>query len=564
MTPHPMTARLREYLVKLIPVPGRLTAARAALLACLMAAAPLYAVTSSAAAARHAHPAANAGNIAQRAAGLWHTSKKTVVSLRDLAAAGGKASGGQPVTAPGAAAQPRSAPPSPATAAAGVSVVAAFAPVLDANFPGLASDGNRPPDPNAAASPTQIVEVVNNRLQVYTRGGAAAGCPADLNAFFGRQPGESLFDPRVIYDNVSGKFTVIIGVQAPPPTGPHLPDVTLLRIAHSTAGDACGLWTEYSVLGETSVTGIPEGSFIDQPSIGQDRDAFLFGGENFTNGNAFISDVAFSYPKSCAYSNTCTTDFQVFRPANYAIPVSSGGTPMITTAHSYFVASVPNVGYHLYRMDNSGNTSATIFTLQAYHRKRAVRRAADARRRPARDIEPIDLDARTPANATRITSTPTYDGTRIWFTHQTTVANHPAVRYGAINPASNTVATNVAFHSPSSDDFNPSIAVGINGASRTIFLNWAYTDVAGGIPVSAAVAAVTIAATDSPPPLNGKDIRLIAGGITNDNRFGDYSSTVVDPASPGQACAVTAQEYFDSATNGKWATRISRFGAPGC
>lgn len=563
MTPHPMTTRLREQLVKLIPMPGRLVAG-AGLMACVLAAGPLSPVSPDGAAALHAHPAANAGNIEQRAVGVWHTLKKKVVSLRDLAAAGGNASGGQRATVPGTAAQPWSAPPSSAAAAAGVNVAAAFAPTLDVNFPGLASDGNRPPDPNAAASPTQIVEVVNNRLQVYTRGGAPAGCPADMNAFFGQQPGEFLFDPRVIYDNVSRKFTVIIAVKSPPPTGPHLPDVTLLRIAHSAAGDACGLWTEYSILGETSVTGISEGSYIDQPAIGQDRDAFLFAGENFTNGDTFISDVAFSYPKSCAYSDTCTTDFQVFRPAHYAIPASSGGTPMITTAHSYFVAVVPSTGYELYRMDNSGNTNATIFTLQA------TIASGQSVAPPTRDAaqpgtsSPIDLDARTPANATRITSTPTYDGTRIWFTHQTSVSNHPAVRYGAINPANNTVATNVAFHSASSDDFNPSIAVGINGASRTIFLNWAYTDVAGGIPVSPAVAAVTIAATDSPPALNGKDTRLIAGGITNDNRFGDYSSTAIDPASPAQVCAVTAQEYFDGATNGMWATRISRFGAPGC
>ncbi len=545
--------------MKLIPGPGRLTAG-AALMACALAIAPLSTVHPAGAAAPRAHSAANAGNIAQRAAGVWHTSKKTVVSLRDLAAvgkaAGGKAAGGQPATAPaaGTAAQPR------------VSVAAAFAPTLNVNFPGLASDGNHPPDPNAAASPTQIVEVVNNRLQVYTQGGASAGCPADLSAFFGQQPGESMFDPRVIYDNVSGRFTVIMAVQTPPPPAgqPHLPFVDLLRIAHSAPGDACGLWTEYSILGQTSVTGIAEGTFIDQPAIGQDRNAFLFAGENFTNGNSFISHVAFSYPKSCAYSNTCTTDFQVFRPAHFATPASSGGNPMIATAHSYFVAAISNFGYELYRMDNSGDTNATIFTLQA-----TIASAQSVVPPPRDAAQPgtsslINIGASNVTLATRITSTPTYDGTRIWFTHQAAVSNHPAVRYGAIDPASNTVATNVAFHSPSSDDFNPSIAVGINGTSRTIFLNWAYTDVAGGIPVSPAVTAVTIAATDSPPPLDGKDIRLVAGGITNDNRFGDYSSVSVDPASAGQACAVTAQEYFDPATNGKWATRISRFGAPGC
>ena len=559
-----MTARFREYPVKLTRVPGRLMAARVALLACVLAAAPLYSVTPDEAGTPRAHPAAASRNIELHAAGYVHMSKKTVVSLRGLAAAGGRAAGGHPSTA--AATQPRPALASPATAVARVSVAAAFAPILDANFDGLKSDGNRPPDPNAAASQTQIVEVVNNRLQVYTRNGASAGCPADLNAFFGKQPSESLFDPRVIYDNVNNRFTVTMGVSSssPPPTVPHLPDVTLLRIAHSAVGDACGLWTEYSVEAETSVSGIPEGSFIDQPAIGQDRNAFLFGGENFTNNRTFISDVAFSYPKSCAYSDSCTTDFQVFRPPNYATPASSGGNPMIATAHSYFVATVPNVGYELYRMDNSGDTNATIFTLQASIA------SGQSVQPPTRDAaqpgtsNPVDLDARTPANSTRITSSPTFDGTRIWFAHQVTVSNHPAVRYGAINPADNTVTTNVAFHSASSDDFNPSIAVGLNGASRTIFLNWAYTDLAAGIPVTDTVAAVTISATDSPPPVNGKDTRLVVGGITNDSRFGDYSSVSVDPVNPAEVCAVTAQEYFDSATNGKWATRIGRFGAPGC
>lgn len=105
----------------------------------------------------------------------------------------------------------------------------------------------------------------------------------------------------------------------------------------------------------------------------------------------------------------------------------------------------------------------------------------------------------------------------------------------------------------------------MNGASRTIFLNWACTDAGGGMPVTPAVAAVTISATDPPPPVIGKDTTLFRGGITNDARFGNYSSVALDPRSATQACAVTAQEYFDSATTGQWATRIALFGpAPGC
>jgi hypothetical protein len=562
MTPHPMTARLRKYkehVVKLIPVPAR-PAARASLLTCALAAASLYTFTPA------GHVQAASGTAGLRASGLWHTSKKTVVNMRDLAAAEGKAVGGHPSTGPAATTAIRSAL-GPVTTTALADAPAASAPTVAANFPGLTYNGIRPPDPSAAASPAQIVEVVNRSLQVYTRDGArGAGCPTvSLDDFFGKLPSEKLTDPRVIYDNVSGKFTVVMSVITTPPTGPHLPVVNLLRMAHTTTGDACGPWIEYSLEAEVSTSGIPEGTFIDQPAVGQDRNAFLFGGANYTNDTpTLLSYVAFSYPKICAYDPHCTTDFQVFRPAHYATPASSGGSPMITTAHSYFIASVPGTGYELYRMDNSGDTNATIFTLQA------VVGSGQLVEPPTRDAgQPgtsnlVNLDAGHPLISTRITSAPTYDGSRIWFAHGVTVSNHPAVRYGAIDPAANTVATALAFHSASSDDFNPSIAVGLNGTARTIFLNWAYTDVAAGIPVTDTVATVTIASADSPPPVNGKDVKLITGGITNDNRFGDYSSVVVDPASPGQVCAVTAQEYFDPATNGQWATRISRFGAAGC
>src|SRR5512146_572454 len=144
---------------------------------------------------------------------------------------------------------------------------------------------------------------------------------------------------------------------------------------------------------------------------------------------------------------------------------------MITTAHSYFVASVPNTRYELYRMDNSGTTGATTFALQASIA------SAQATAPPTRDAgQPaapglIDIRADHPDQALRITSSPTFDGTRIWFAHESTSGTahpHPSVRYGAINVASNTVATAIAYHGASSDDFNPSIAVGINGASRTI------------------------------------------------------------------------------------------------
>ena len=57
-------------------------------------------------------------------------------------------------------------------------------------------------------------------------------------------------------------------------------------------------------------------------------------------------------------------------------------------------------------------------------------------------------------------------------------------------------------------------------------------------------------------------VTLIQGGVTHNNRFGDYSSTMIDPVNPGQVCAVSANEYFG--LDGRWRTYISRFGAAVC
>jgi hypothetical protein len=565
-------------LVRLTALPAR-RVVKAGLVACALAATALYALTPHGAAA--VHPSASARNVPQRPIGTATVSKKTLVNLGVLAAAaqhrasGARAVAGTRALSAGGAVRSGSQPAARLASAAQVDAAAGVAPTVDKSFNGVgeATEGTSPPDPNAAAGLTQIVEVVNVRLAVYTRSGAPDTCGSTpLNAFFGSPAGEGLTDPRVIYDNVANKFTAIAAVvtQAPSGPGPHLPGFPIIRIAHSLTGDACGTWSKYS-LDSISLDGtndIVDGGFVDQPAIGQDRDAFLFAGAA-TNATRTALDkfVVFAEPKSCAYSTTpgfCS--FKIFSTAHYAAPASAGGNPMITspTRASYFVASVKNVGYELYRMDNSGFNADTTLTLQATVGLAAkVQPLAHNAGQPATPTaiglaagSPLDLD-------TRIKSTPTFDGTRIWFTHTTSVSNHATVRYGAINISDNTEIDGLALHSATSDDFNPSIAVAVNGASRTIFLNWAYTDRPAGIPVTDAVAAITVNSTDSPPPINGKDLKLITGGITADTRFGDYSSTTIDPRNTSQVCAVTAQQYFDQ-TSGIWATRIGRFGAAGC
>ena len=130
------------------------------------------------------------------------------------------------------------------------------------------------------------------------------------------------------------------------------------------------------------------------------------------------------------------------------------------------------------------------------------------------------------------------------------------MRYGAVNVSSNTVATAAAFHSATSDDFNPSLAVGLNPSGTIVYVNWAFTDAKAGTATSDVID--MLPAGQSIANLIGTGAVYAAGSTTTQNRFGDFSSVSIDPQVSGGTCAVATQQYFSS--DGTWKTRLARVG----
>ena len=130
------------------------------------------------------------------------------------------------------------------------------------------------------------------------------------------------------------------------------------------------------------------------------------------------------------------------------------------------------------------------------------------------------------------------------------------MRYGAVNISTNTVATALAFHSGTSDDFNPSLAVGLNPSGTSVYLNWAFTGAPAGKATSDVVD--TLPAGQPIANLIGTGAVYAAGGTTSQTRFVDFSSVAIDPKVHGGACAVAAQRYFSA--GGTWKTHSVRMG----
>jgi len=414
-----------------------------------------------------------------------------------------------------------------------------FAPPVVANFDGInqasGCGGCQPPDVNAAIGATQIVEAVNLRFQVTNKTGGVL-CSFALNTFLGTA--DSLSDPRVEYDNLNARFIFVLTVV--PASGTAAP---ALWLGATSSSNACGSWFIYRPT--FSGGSFPSGTLLDYPILGQDRNALLIGTDNFTPTSENFT--VFGVPKSAVYVGAGFS-FGAFATASLCAPASNGGIPMISTTFSYFLCAVPGVGYRFYRLTNSGGAGATL-TLQAT--------ISSTFAAPSRQVNQPGTTATLDPLDGRIVWSPVNDGNFIWFAHGIDLGGFPAVRYGAISIAGNTATVAVAFRSGTSDDFNPSVGIGISPTGGdSIFVNWAYTDTPNNIATSDTVDAVNPGG--GVPNLIGTGVVLVSGSATTEFRFGDYSSVAIDPTVAAGTCALAAQQYF--APGGAWRTRLARLG----
>lgn len=397
-----------------------------------------------------------------------------------------------------------------------------------------------PPDPNAAAGAGRIVEVVNELIQVTNRLGAVqCGGPVTLQQFL--RTTDSLTDPRVQFDNVNQRFSFSITVSSVQAT-----DTPAMFVAASESADPCGNWfvARLTFHGDA----YPTGTMLDFPMLGQDTHALLLSlrtclrNKNCLDPGGAIFTV-FGLPKGIIYSGG-HVEFNSFVVDSLTAPVTNAGQPMITSPVSFFLAAVPGTGYKLYRLTNSGAAGASLT-------KTTI---ADSFAKPSRQVNQPGTSATLDPSDGNITHSPYFDGTRIWFAHDADMDGFPTVRYGAVDTGKNTVETTFAFHSVSSDDFNPSLAVGITPRGETVYINWAFTDTPKGTATSA-----VFGSGDASRPLvtiAGPGTIYASGGISSESRFGDFSSVSVDPTVSG--CAFATQQYF--ASNGTWRSRIAPIG----
>ncbi len=171
-----------------------------------------------------------------------------------------------------------------------------------------------PPDTIVAVSEAKVLEAVNVALRLSLRGGAAP-LTQSFQEFFQQSPTAFLFDPKVYFDRLSGRFFVIILSVS------DAPQQSFIHLAVSRGSNPDGLgaddWCKYKI------NALREGSWADYPGLGMNENWVAVSVNNFSfaGDGGFNSAFIHAIPKTALVNNTQScpaVTLRGFRPATDA------------------------------------------------------------------------------------------------------------------------------------------------------------------------------------------------------------------------------------------------------
>jgi hypothetical protein len=444
-------------------------------------------------------------------------------------------------------------------------------PTVSASF--LASDdsGRFPPDTHGAVGPNHLVVVHNGRVRIQNRAGNVVST-VSLVGFWSSLTNAptDIFDPKILYDPYGNRWMMTS-------VATRTSANSSVLIGVSQTSDPTGNWNLYRVDADSA-----DVLWADFPSIGFNKNWIVVHTNMFPiveGTGAFVSH------------------FYVFDKAN----LYAGGQGLYTLikAPNLGGAIAPAITYDaaistLYLMQNwNGNSSGRGF-LGLYSITGAV---GSEKLNVANTTSPILISTPNPWNsdAPEVSGTDdfapqlsttlkvqnndariqnvVYRNGSLWcvqtlFLPAGNSATRSAIQWWQINPANNSIQQRGRIDDPTGNNFYafPSIAVnsandvliGYSRYSASQYVTANYSFRAGTDPLNTLRDDTVLKA--------GEASYFRTGGVTPPrNRWGDYSSSVVDPLNDKDMW--TIQEYAATPVNGndKWGTwwgRVSLTAAP--
>ncbi len=430
------------------------------------------------------------------------------------------------------------------TATQSVSVVAGAAPTpgtlaVSTQFPGIGfsftSNDAVPPDPQVAAGPGFVLEMVNTRYQIWSRDGLPLG-GGSLTALFQTAPTDFLTDPKVVYDGLSGRWFASIDDL----------NTTAVLLAVSTTSNPLGPW---------SLSSYASAACPDQPFLGIGRDVVVLSVNDFSSctSSGTFSGAEYWVVNKTERLQGGTAVYEHVGP----FPGRASLYPVeaLTPSPTFYLMTVgwalnPTTALTLYALTGSPPGPVTTTTVNL-----TVRTI----NQPPNGVQP-GTPYLVNTGDSRVQDAFAY-GNTLWaalgdacFPAGTT-QNRSCLRLLQIDTSTPAVLQDFDVGQAGTDSFYPSIARDAAGdlvvvfgfSSATAYPGIAVTSQQAGDPVDSVRAPLVIQAGTGPEDLWCPD------GVSC--RYGDYFGASVDPLDP--EVVWTAGEY---GTPSGWQTEVTAVG----
>lgn len=454
--------------------------------------------------------------------------------------------------------------PSEVAAAPGVGP---SAPTPVSNFTGFAYTGWIPPDPIMAAGPSDLIVAVNSSWRIYSKTGVQL-FDTTLSSWFANvlpanSAGISVFDPWVIYDQLSNRFVLLALAKR------DSDQFSRFLVAVSGNSTAIGGWCNWSF--NASVNGsITTSNWADYTKVGVTNNAVVLSANmfNFPPSQSFQYAKLRFLSKSQIYNTSCPGvswwDFWDLRNADNTKAFT------VQPAHSYILSST---SYGI----NSYSGGGDKLTLWRYTTPATIPPAPGLVRTATLGVAAYTLppNAVQRGSATRINTGDArlldaiYRGSGLWTTHTVgcswpgDTTTRSCIRWYQISPAATTglIRQQRSYGAARLHYYYPGIvanAVGdavivFNRSGPSQFANIRYTGRRSTDPVNTLQGSALLHAGQ------GCYVRL---DTVNRNRWGDYNGIAVDPSSSLRTWIFSEYAFGTSTTcgNNVWRTHVGQVG----
>jgi hypothetical protein len=397
-----------------------------------------------------------------------------------------------------------------------------------AGVDGTAKDGflHTPPDTHMAVGPGvgaagRVIMVTNSGIQIWNKTGASLAGPTPLGTFLGLGP-TAAFDPKVLYDQHSGRFfMVILEGSTPNPGG-----TSNVHIAVSSSGTPGNLTTDWTKLSASALTLIGAiNTWFDYPGIGADSDSLFVTGNMFDSGGFFRGAKIRVFDKAALLAGAYTfTDINVDTAVTSCFTVQPAHVYGTTDNGAFYL--INRIGSTTYRvMQITGDPGAPVLSSNAAYAWTAGLPAPSGAPQSGTGILVATLSARI-MNAV-------YRGGYIWLalTSDPDGDSKSEAFWAKIATGSGSPSVSTTGYVDGSDGvewtFMPSINVNASGIAMICysqsytdqFPDMRYVNTTTGAPDT--FGASTVVATS--PDFYDSFVTTVP------DRWGDYSACVLDP-----------------------------------